>query len=193
MVKAEKVTVLLDMDGVIVDLVSAVELLYNRKFNFEEGSSRFYKKLGISMYELETDLDQSKFWTDLRPTSYMDRIFQILKDRDLYSRTILCTQGIFRPEAHAGRIRWIQTYCPDFFQRKAYISIQDKHLLAKPDRILVDDYHKNCRKFMQAGGWAIHFLADWIPVSRHCDPIESFEQELDNILIPDRREDEEEI
>ena len=130
MVKADGVTVLLDMDGVIADLVPAVELLYDVKFDFRQGSSRFYKKLGISMYELETDLDQSKFWTDLKPTPYMEKIFQILKDHDLYTRTILCTQGIFRPEAHAGRLRWIREYCPDFYQRKAFISIQNKSLLS---------------------------------------------------------------
>jgi hypothetical protein len=186
MVKAENLTVLLDMDGVIADLVPAVELLYDVKFDFTEGSSRFYKKLGISLYELETDLDQSKFWTDLKPTSYMEKIFQILKDRDLYTRTILCTQGIFRPEAHAGRLRWIREYCHDFYQRKAFINIQDKSLLANSHRLLVDDYTTNCQKFMKAGGWAIQFMADWIPSSKDVDSIFLFEQELDNTLIKEK-------
>ena len=105
-----------------------------------------------------------------------------MKDRDLYTRTILCTQGIFRPEAHAGRLRWIQKYCHDFYQRKAFISIQDKSLLAKCDKILVDDYNKSCYKFMQAGGWAVHFMADWIPTYRKIDPIALFEHDLDHIL-----------
>ena len=186
MVKAEDVTILLDMDGVIVDLVPAVELLYDVKFDFSQGSSRFYKKLGISMYELETDLDQSKFWTDLKPTQYMEKIFQILKKRKLFNRTILCTQGIFRPEAHAGRLRWIQKYCHDFYQRKAFINIQDKSLLARRDKILVDDYEDNCLGFMSAGGWAVHFMADWIPTYRKIDPISLFEMDLDRILIGEK-------
>ena len=96
MVKTEKALVLLDMDGVITDLVPAVELLYNTKFDFTEGSSRFYKKLGISKSELEIDLDQSKFWTDLKPTPYMEKIFQILKDRNLYNRTLLWVSILYK-------------------------------------------------------------------------------------------------
>ena len=57
MVKKEKVTVLLDMDGVLCDLVSGVEYLYNTKFDFTEGSYYFYEKLGISQYELELVVD----------------------------------------------------------------------------------------------------------------------------------------
>jgi hypothetical protein len=187
MVKKEKALVLLDMDGVLCDLVSGVEYLYNTKFDFSDGSYHFYKKLGISQYELELDLNQSKFWTDLKPTPYLHEIFRILMKYKLFSRTLLCTQGVFRPEAHAGRLRWIQTYCHDFYQRKAYINIQDKSLLAGKDRILIDDYPKNCQKFMKAGGWAINFMADWNPLQKG-NPVETMEMGLERILIEEEED-----
>ncbi len=112
----------------------------------------------------------------------MENVFQILKDFNLYDKTILCTKGVFRPQAHSGRLRWIRNYCPDFYQRKAFISIQDKSLLAKKDKILIDDYDKNCSKFMKAGGWAICFMADWNPLSRG-NPIETLKMDLERILI----------
>ena len=189
MVKKDKVTVLLDMDGVITDIVSGIEYLYNTKFDFTKGESRFTKLLGITMAELSSDLDQSKFWTDLKPTSYMNQIFQILKDYGLYHRTILCTQGIFMPEAHAGRLRWIQHHCPELWIRKAYISIQDKSMLANKHMLLIDDYHENCKKFMQAGGWAITFMADWNPLQKG-NPVERLESELETLFIAEDEDEE---
>ena len=45
MVKKDKLTVLLDMDGVITNIVSGIELLYDTKFDFTKGESRFTKLL----------------------------------------------------------------------------------------------------------------------------------------------------
>ena len=100
MVKKDEVIILLDMDGVIIDLIPALEYLYDTKFDFSDGSYHVYKKLGIQEWELSQDLNQSKFWEDLRPTPYMEQIFKILKDYNLYHKTIFCTQGIFMPDAH---------------------------------------------------------------------------------------------
>ena len=189
MVKKDKLTVLLDMDGVITNIVSGIELLYDTKFDFTKGESRFTKLLGITMAELSLDLNQSKFWTDLRPTKYMHEIFQILIEYGLFSRTILCTQGIFMPEAHAGRLRWIQHHCPEFWIRKAYISIQDKSMLAKGDKLLIDDYDKNCSNFMKAGGWAIEFMADWNPLQIG-NPVDRLRSELENLIVGEKEDEE---
>jgi len=64
------------------------------------------------------------------------------------------------PESLAGKLEWIHKHFPEWMHRQ-YAITPRKHLLARPDSLLIDDYCENTDRFEAHGGHAILVPSPW--------------------------------
>ena len=64
------------------------------------------------------------------------------------------------PECLAGKLEWIHDHFPDWMHRQ-YAITPRKHLFARPDSLLIDDYHENIERFKAHGGHGILVPRPW--------------------------------
>lgn len=156
------VTILLDMDEVLVDFVSAAIALHGQD---RETVYARWKPGKWSMTEpLQLTPDQfwepihragADFWVNLEPKPWIEELIKIVEQ---YTRNWHVVTSPSRcPTCYDGKVRWLKNYFGPGFDRFAITP--HKHLFAKPNTILIDDRGENCRKFEAYGGDAIIFPA----------------------------------
>lgn len=160
-------TILLDMDGVLADLVPAVLKAYDVPYQYREWPSDCHglyavcKKLketfNVPMDEFWTNLS-ADFWWLLPKTEYCDQIVQKAVDLAGLYNVHFCTYAV-TPQSAEGKMRWIESNYPGMADR--LILTKHKWVLAKPDYILVDDRCQSCREFRQHGGEAVIVPRPW--------------------------------
>ena len=64
------------------------------------------------------------------------------------------------PECLAGKLEWIHNHFPAWMHRQFAITPR-KHLFARPDSLLIDDYGENVERFKAHGGHAITVPRPW--------------------------------
>jgi hypothetical protein len=64
------------------------------------------------------------------------------------------------PESLAGKLEWIHDHFPQWMHRQ-YAITPRKHLLARPDSLLIDDYGENADRFTAHGGHPILVPRPW--------------------------------
>jgi hypothetical protein len=64
------------------------------------------------------------------------------------------------PDCLAGKLEWIHQHFPSWMHRQFAITPR-KHLLARPDSLLIDDYSANVERFAACGGYAITVPRPW--------------------------------
>lgn len=64
------------------------------------------------------------------------------------------------PECLAGKLEWIHDHFPEWMHRQ-YAITPRKHLFARPDSLLIDDYGDNVERFKAHGGHAITVPRPW--------------------------------
>jgi len=64
------------------------------------------------------------------------------------------------PESLAGKLEWIHDHFPEWMHRQFAITPR-KHLFARPDALLIDDYSENIERFEAHGGHAILVPRPW--------------------------------
>lgn len=74
--------------------------------------------------------------------------------------TCILTTPTLDPECLAGKLEWIHRHFPPWMHRQ-YLMGPQKHLLARPDALLIDDSDKNVVAFRGAGGQAILMPRPW--------------------------------
>jgi len=80
------------------------------------------------------------------------------------------------PESLAGKLMWIHDHFPEWMHRQ-YAITPRKHLFARPDSLLIDDYRENTKRFEGHGGHAILVPRPW-NVNRGSDPRNYLEEKL---------------
>lgn len=80
----------------------------------------------------------------------------------LVGRDNVCilTSPTICPECHAGKIEWIQRFCPKWLHRQYFIGPR-KHFCAHPDGLLIDDADHNVTSFREHGGKALLVPRPW--------------------------------
>lgn len=86
----------------------------------------------------------------------VDRSVRMVGDDEVY----LLTSTTRSPECLAGKLTWIQNNLPTFLHRQ-YLIGPPKHLCARPDALLIDDFDKNVNAFRKAGGQALLVPRPW--------------------------------
>ncbi len=133
--------ILLDMDGVVSDFTSMAAKLYSHTLEellakAKKGSYYvFDDALGIGQEEFDNTLafTNENFWAELPMTS---------------------------ASCYSGKVKWLRKFTGDP-KFKDIIFTDQKHLLARSDRLLIDDCADNCDSFWNCGGESILFPRFW--------------------------------
>lgn len=166
------VTILLDMDGVITDLVSGIERFFNvkRPVPWPYGDYNIRKVLGIPNLwdELPTH-----FWVGLSKTEEYNELLNMVKGHEV----IICTSPT-DTRCVEGKLFWLSQYLPD----NDFVITKRKELLAKPDVLLIDDSDAKIEAFTAAGGQGILFPRPWNSCYDIVYPMEYVRNEYDKLV-----------
>jgi 5'(3')-deoxyribonucleotidase len=156
-------TILLDMDGVCVQFMSAA--IYAQGLNPPVVLEGWPKarwdiadvcNIEPSVFWGRIEAASPDFWINLKPYLYFDDMYAQLK---AWGNVVFVTSPGWSAKAAQGKIAWLQKrFGVDF---RNYIITNQKHLLAQPRSILIDDFDKNCEEFVKAGGYAVLFARPW--------------------------------
>ncbi len=154
--------VLVDMDGVLCDFVSAAMRVHGSSYDaslWPAGSDELFEILGVSVATFWQKIDQfdaeQGFWSRLKAYSWHHDLIAMVEP---FGFTI-ATSPSRDPFCAAGKIQWLQRHLGERFN--AYMVGMQKFLLAAPGRILIDDRDRECDRFRDAGGESIVFPQPW--------------------------------
>lgn len=150
--------IFLDMDGVLADFVGGVFKLHGRTFD-----STTYPRGNWNVHEA-IDVPEPMMWDRINALGayFWSGLDEFLWTRQLVHTVAahpfrIATQPTLDRNCIAGKSIWLE--------RMALNSVaiygRDKHLLARPGRLLIDDSPVNCHLWQAAGGDALLFPQPW--------------------------------
>ncbi len=153
--------VFIDMDGVLADFVLGACHVFERPelaVNWPAGEYRCAVALGVSEEEFWRRIEsRPSFWLHLKCFTWAHALVEAVESFGY--RPIICTAPTDDPVCAAQKTQWLQSHFGR--GRLEYFLGKQKHLLAQPGRILIDDSDANCEAFAAAGGHAILFPQRW--------------------------------
>lgn len=99
------------------------------------------------------DAEGEKFWAEMPAYTHADDLVHAVTSqatRHGISVAFLTDPGYFQHSAN-GKLRFLSKW------QAPLVLAKEKHLLAHPHALLIDDYRVNCGKFIAAGGAAYHW------------------------------------
>lgn len=151
--------VLLDMDGVLADWHTAA----CRACGIERPESLIHKgwalaeTLGITEDVLWARVDSCEtFWRDLEPYPWVHELVELCQ---MYGEVTIATSPAWKPSCASQKIEWLREQFGDRFS--SFMIGRKKHLMARPNAVLIDDWDKNVKLFRDHGGYAITFPRPW--------------------------------
>jgi 5'(3')-deoxyribonucleotidase len=152
-----KPIILLDMDGVVCDFVSAACVACGHPGHAVTGWD-FNTDFGMTMTEFWAAIDAQglTFWRDLKEYPGFWRMYrELVKQADV----IFLTTPSQSPYCISGKLQWLQERFGQDFRDFSFTP--RKELLAGPDRILIDDSDSNIATFAAHGGRTILWPQPW--------------------------------
>lgn len=156
--KKKKITILLDMDGVISDWLGAACKLCDIDLDDTEIREGLKKKNGF----LEDFVNEKKLWSNIEKegVAYWENLELFPWAKKLYNKleelgdefAILSSPGKFTEiasQACDGKVLWLDKH---FGNKENYIFTYSKYLCASENSILVDDSQHKIDPFIAAGG-----------------------------------------
>lgn len=147
--------ILLDLDGVLVDLVKGLCDFVDKKLEkipWPPGSYNCFKHIGIDPEEFWTKQSTPEFWANLPWMPDGKDIVNFL-ERKFGSKNICLLTSPGNAESVTGKIQWIEKHLPQYKRR--YLIGPEKHFCSHSNSLLIDDCNENVVKFRQEGGDAI--------------------------------------
>lgn len=146
----------LDLDDVLVDWTGAAIVVAQRHAPLtraeDESDRQFLARCFSLGLQLQIDLRGPEFWEYLPPMPQADLLLDLvrgLKEKgEIQDWFILTNPSVFK-HSYEGKRRWLSKR---FGTAHKHILTSNKHLLAKPNTILVDDLPENCALFDLHGG-----------------------------------------
>jgi 5'(3')-deoxyribonucleotidase len=155
--------ILLDMDGVMCDFVTAVLRLNNTDPKILEkfkGDYEITKHLKMTPTDFWKRIEEEEdFWHYLEKTSEADDLMNHLEQQTDPKNIYFCSSPSQDPYSHFGKAFWIKTHYPRYINR--LILTNHKHFMAGKDRILIDDSDSNISKFKEHGGLTVLVPRKW--------------------------------
>jgi hypothetical protein len=144
--------IFIDMDGVVANFHYAA-LAAHGNYNVDLLKEyQIEKALGISTTKFWAKLDSIDFWASIPKTDYADLLITLLRGFKCY---FLSSPAL--GYSASGKLIWARKHYPDI----KVILTSEKHLLAAPDRILIDDLESNIISWRGAGGKGILWPAPY--------------------------------
>lgn len=151
--------VLVDMDGVLCAFVERayeccgvpadhIDLLQEKIARWDD----VHVPLHMTPDQMWAKIDDwgEHFWSHMKWRRWGLRT---LRKAEALGDVYLCSSPSKHPGSRSGKAKWVLRHIPEY-ERKL-ILMKDKHLLAGPGRILIDDSPRNCRDFIDHGGQAL--------------------------------------
>ncbi len=165
-----KIEIFLDMDGVISDFDRHCTETGMRKV---DGTPNYNGMNTVEWYSNMAVFDGArKFYDNLQTRGHVRFL----------------TAPIKFPECFSGKAEWILKFVPErgrmILGELMIVASKDKHLVAKPNRVLIDDSEKNIKEWIAAGGIGILHTGDYAATLKELDiKIKAF-QKTTNLKAP---------
>ena len=183
-------TIILDLDGVVVDFVTSAMKMWYAEGEYPESAGWDIVKACNMLRDSKglPKLSEKQFWSACRHSFWTRLKFypgaqdfiKTLEDRFGWENIVICTSDTLCPQSASGKSQWIATNMPRY-KRQRFIGSQ-KWRLANPNTILVDDADHNCERFEAAGGKAVLVPRPWN--SRSADKNNAYQRTLDDLWSP---------
>ena len=157
-----KIITFLDLDGVLANFVDGAlkELGITENYTVGPGYNiEEWEGVNLTTRQFWSVVDKTneKFWLDLEPYPWTFELFDLCKE---YSDEVyFLTSPARNPYCSAGKMQWIIKHFPKM--RRNTILTPQKHLLAGPNRFLIDDSEHKVDPFTDHGGTGILFPQPW--------------------------------
>ena len=99
-------------------------------------------------------------WAEIPETGFFHWLLDTCAEAVGRENVCIASGATKSPESLSGKLEWIHHHFPSWMHRQ-YIITPRKHLLARPDSLLIDDYHENTERFEVHGGHAILVPRPW--------------------------------
>lgn len=163
-------TVFLDVDGVICNFLGGLHKALGVPYSYE---NYLYKKGKWNMltdikgfddipatFEQCNDCCTTSFWKYLEWMHDGRDILRAIMDKPGLDKVYLLTTPMPNLESASGKMMWVNGNLPIYLKR-TIITQAPKHLLARPDTLLIDDKDENVDGFREAGGKAHLICRPW--------------------------------
>ena len=143
------------MDGVLTNFRRAVAEAFNKPYSYETESSNwfFWEDWGITTEEVE-NICTTDFWQFMPFMHDALSLFGTICVKFNAKQIYLLSEPMSNVESMTGKWLWIKHNLPSYYKRTILMK-SPKHLLAKPNTLLIDDRDSNIEKFQAAGGHGI--------------------------------------
>lgn len=154
--------VFIDLDGVLADFASAAFDANGHVFDpdaYPKGEWELRKPLNIptdAEFWKVIDARAPLFWPDLKPYPWLSEMLAMAYAH--FHHVSFLTSPSRHHSSYSGKRQWAQKHLPEHAN---LILCRTKNLLAREDRLLIDDSDKNVGEWEAAGGKAILFPRVW--------------------------------
>ena len=138
-----------DLDGVIADFVTGSIEACNLQMKTED-------VVGWAYYN--PHVTHEEFWEDLPVYPWAHEFVAMLAT---YGDVVFCTDPTGDDDSATGKVKWLKRHGFIKPDGTNYALIYAKHLLARKDTVLLDDWLQNCDMFKNSGGYGIDFPQPW--------------------------------
>jgi hypothetical protein len=116
------------------------------------------------------------FWRGIQPYPWYRKLIEVVSG--YCDHLVLCTSPSNHHYSWGGKALWLALHKLDHIpcvmmgindRKNEKPSPVGKWMMAAPDRLLIDDYHKNTDPFIEEGGKAILFPQPWNRAHEYCD------------------------
>ena len=171
-------TVFLDMDGVIVNFLGGLHKALGVPYSYEDYP---YEKGKWNMltdikpfddipatFEQCNDCCTATFWDNLEWMHDGRDILQAIMNTLGLEKVYFLTTPMPNLESASGKMMWVNNNLPIYLKR-TIVTQAPKHLLARPDALLIDDKDENVEGFVAAGGQGILVPRPWNRAYKQAD------------------------
>lgn len=159
--------ILLDLDGTLSDFFTDALWNLNKKFRPDNNLTaeeyrkaptfNMAEKFGISQGEFWKTLESNQyFWCNMTPFRWAKQLYDLLSQ---FAPVTILSSPSLNPRCIPDKLEWLNKHLR--IKSDQCIFGGRKHLLARPDSLLIDDYPKNTESFIQAGGKAVLIPSSW--------------------------------
>ena len=154
--------ILLDLDGVCVDFVSAALRIFGHEFEDTDwplGEYDIAKAIGKDHGEFWSAIHKQgvDFWRNLKTFVWFAELYEELHK---FGHVYFVTTPTDSPYSASGKMLWLQDRYGSGF--RDFVITHNKQLLSRSGCVLIDDYDLNVENFKKHGhGKAILFPQKW--------------------------------
>ena len=155
-------TVFLDIDGVLTDFRKGIHNAFNKPYDYPTLTPKwlFWDDWPDVTFEMVNAVCTIPFWAGLEYMHDGHDILRTIVNKFSSEQIYLLTTPMPNVWSASGKWMWVEKNLPNFYKR-TIITQAPKHLLARPDTLLIDDKDENIDKFRAAGGKAIRVPRPW--------------------------------